>query len=211
MKTLRVVLVIFGIYALLHVTTQSLRHAYVAMIEPRTSVLTKFDSVKEQIASSENVDQLLKEYESAKAKVDEWKVGKTNQEIHQAEYSDDGPPYTARMLREAIERWEARERKLFELHFFWWSGVACLIAGIGCWRRIHPWLGAALFIVAFGEMIYWTTPEFRRWSDNDEFTRLVLWKLFYSTATLAMLLGMWIKLLIPLLAANSAQPTGMST
>jgi len=207
MKTLRVVLVILGIYALLHVTTQSLRHLFVVFVEPRTSVLTELESVKLQIAETESLDQLVKQYEAANLKVNQWNEGKTEEEIRKNEYRNEEPHHSAELYREAIERWEFRQRKLYELHFFWWSGIACLVAGIGCWRRLNPWLGTALLIVAFGEMIYWTTPEIRIWSDNDEFVRLVAWKLVYSIATLAILLAMWIKVVIPLLATNDTQPS----
>jgi hypothetical protein len=207
MKALRVVLVILGIYALLHVATQSFRHAFEVLVEPRTSILTMLDPAKEQITSTESLAELIKQYEAAKKKATEWKVGKTDEEIRQAEFSQEGPTYTVRLYRETIERWETRQRKLYEVHFYWWCGIACLVLGIVCWRRINPWLGTAIFIVAFAEMIYWTTPEFRIWSDNEEFTRLVSWKLLYSGVTLLILVIMWIQLLVPLLTTSSVSKT----
>lgn len=205
MNALRVVLVILGVYALLHVTTQTLRHVFVALVEPRPSVLTTLDSTKKEIVSTDNLEDLIQHYKDAKNKVDQWKASKTAEEIRQAEYDSEKPPYSVRLYREAIEHWETRQHKLYQLHFYWWCGAACLIAGFGCWYRANPWLGTAFFMVAFGEMIYWTTPEFRMWSDNDEFIRLVLWKLLYSTITLTILLTVWVRLLIPQLVINPAR------
>jgi hypothetical protein len=199
MRTLRVILVLLGSYALLHVTIQSFRHVFVILVEPRQSVLAKYEPTRGRITAVDSLDQLVKQYEVAHAAVEQWKQDKTPQEIQQAEYGSEEPHMSARLYREAIETWENHQRQLRQLHFYWWCGLACLLAGIGCWHRIHHWLGVAFFVTAFGEMIYWTSPEFRVWSDAGEFSRLVLWKLLYSTATLALLLAMWTRVTIPLL------------
>src|SRR5262249_42877731 len=153
--------------------------------------------------ATDSLDKLVDEYKSAREKVEEWKKGKSRQEIDEAENiyrrSEEEPHKTARLYHDAIERWENNQRQLRQLHFFWWCGLACLVAGIFCWHRVHPWLGTAFFIIAFGEMIYWTSPEFRVWSDSGEFSRLVSWKLIYSIVALTLLLAMWIKLGIPIL------------
>jgi hypothetical protein len=203
MQALRVVLVVLGIYALVHVTVQSFRHVFVLLVEPRSSVLDPYDPDRQNLAAAKTLAELVAQYDVAHKSVQKWEAGKTPQELQPANRWEE--PYKSRdTARQAIEVWEGHQTQIRQLHFFWWAGLLCLIAGVGCYRRWHPWLGAAFFIVAFGEMIYWTSPAFRGWSDGDEFHRLVLWKLLYSTATLALLLAMWTRIGIPLLRDEAA-------
>lgn len=198
MKALKVVLLIFGLYALLHAATQSLRHAFVAFLDPQSSIIAKLDPVKAEISETTSQEQLVTNYQQAQAKVAAWNEGKAAEEIRQATYGDQEPHHSAELLREAIEAREQQARQLREVHFYWWTGMGCLVLAIGCWYRVDRWLGVGLLMVAFTEMLYWTSPEFRLWSAGDEFSRLVSWKLIYSVGTLAVLLGLWVGLWIPM-------------
>ena len=208
MKALPIVLVVLGTYALLHVTIQSFRHLFVLLVEPRTSVLDKYDPVDQNIVAAKNLNELAALYDEARDKVKAWEKAKTAAELQAANRWEE-PYRSEERLKSAIESWESQHRQIRELNFFWWGGLACLIAGVGAYRRMHPWLGVAFFITAFGEMIYWTSPAFRGWSDGDEFDRLVLWKLLYSTATLALLLVMWWQIGIPLLPKPTQQTSDL--
>lgn len=198
MKALKIVLLIFGLYALVHAASQTLRHAFVAFVEPESSVAAELDPAKATISETTSQDELVAKYKQAQAKVVEWNEGKSQMEIRQAQYGEEEPHLSARLLREAIEAREREARQLREVHFYWWCGAACLVVGIGCWRGLDRWLGVGLLIVAFVEMLYWTSPELRLWSAGGEFRRLVQWKLVYSAGTLAMLVGLWVSLWMPM-------------
>lgn len=193
MKAVRIVLVILGIYALLHVTAQSFRHAYILNVEARTSALAEFEPVKEQLAEAKDLDELVAFARASHAKLKEWEAGKSSEELRQADHSEE-PYHSFALARDAIETWEDHLNQLRELHFFWWCGAVCLLAGLVVWQRSKSWLAIAFFTIAIGEMIYWTSPAIRIWDYGEEFNRLIFWKLIYSAATLTILLAMWIKL-----------------
>ena len=203
MKTLQVILVVAGTYALFHVTVQSFRHLFVLLVEPRTSVLDKYEPAENELAESHTLDELLARYDEARLRVKSWEQGKTAVQIREQQW--DEPYASADRLKQAIASWEEHHRQIRELNFYWWGGLACLVAGLGAYRRVHPFLGFAFLVIAFAEMIYWTSPAFRGWSSGEEFERLVLWKLIYSLATLGLLLAAWRWIIIPRLSSETVQ------
>jgi hypothetical protein len=70
MKSLRIIVFVLAMIVL---TTQAVRHIYVRYIEPRTSVLDKYDQTETQkaIKAAESLDKLLAQYAPARAKVDD--------------------------------------------------------------------------------------------------------------------------------------------
>ena len=192
---------IAGTYALLHVTIQSFRHVFVLVVEPRTSVLDKFDSAARQVDEAESLEVLLARYDEARERVKTWEQGKTPAEIEASRW--DEPYSSADQLRQAVATWEEHHRQILELNFYWWTGLACFVAGQVAYRRWHPLLGFAFFVIAFAELIYWTSPALRVWSSGEEFQRLVLWKLLYSLATLGLVLAAWSWTIIPSLRSVS--------
>jgi hypothetical protein len=198
---LHVVLVVAGTYGLLHVTVQSLRHVFVLLVEPRTSALDKYEPTVLEVDQAQNLDELVARYDEALARVKAWEQGKTATEIRDRQW--DEPYATAERLKEAVETWEEHHRQILELNFYWWGGLACFVAAQLAYRRWHPLLGLAFFLIAFAEMIYWTSPALRGWSSGEEFERLILWKLLYSLATLGLVLAAWSWTIIPSLRGIS--------
>lgn len=195
MKTFQVILVIVGTYALFHITVQSFRHVFVLLVEPRTSVLDKYEPAERELTESHNLDDLVARYDEARQRVAKWEQGKTADQIEEQHWRE---PYASTdRLKQAVATWEQHHRQIRELHFYWWGGLICLVAGIAGCRRIHPLLGFAFLLIGFAEMIYWTSPAFRGWSSGDEFERLVQWKLLYSLATLGLLLTAWRRVILP--------------
>ncbi|MEX2176215.1 MAG: hypothetical protein WD872_17775 [Pirellulaceae bacterium] len=202
MKLFPILLVIAGTYGLFHVTIQSFRHVFVLLVEPRTSVLDKYEPAQREVDEAKSLDELVAPYDDARARVKAWEQGKTAAEIQDRQW--DEPYLTANRLKEAVQTWEEHHRQIRELNFYWWCGLACYIAGQAVYRRWHPLLGMAFFLVAFAEMIYWTSPAIGGWSGGEEFSRLVLWKLLYSLATLGLILAGWSWTIIPSLRAAAA-------
>ena len=188
MKSLQVVVIVFGMYVVIQSTVQSFRHAYILWFEPRGSVL--MEEVGQQIQAARTLDELVARYKEAKRKVEEWERGKSAEELSRADRSRD--PYRSEsMLRGAVEAWEGQRRQLSQLHFYWWCGLATVAAGIAVYLWVQRWLGAAFLIAGFGEMIWWTSPTLRILSAEMEFAQLLQWKFVYSLAALALLVGAW--------------------
>jgi hypothetical protein len=202
MKPFQIVLVIAGTYGLLHVTVQSFRHVFVLLVEPRTSVLDKYEPALGEVGEAQSLDELVGRYDEARSRVKAWEQSKTAAEIEARQW--DEPYATAERMKEAVQTWEEHHRQIRELNFYWWGGLACFVAGQLAYRCWHPLLGMAFFLIAFAEMIYWTSPALRGWSSGQEFERLVLWKLLYSLATLGLVLAAWSWTIIPSLRGTPA-------
>ena len=87
MRALRIVVLVL---AMLVLATQAVRHFYVRFIEPRTSVLDKYDQTETQkaIKSAGSLDELLTKYDPARIQADDldkqlkkMEEGKTKDEI----------------------------------------------------------------------------------------------------------------------------------
>ena len=70
MRKLKITILIM---ALLVLTTQAVRHVYVRYLEPRTSVLDKFEETeaKKVIQNAAALSDIVKEYEPARKRVDQ--------------------------------------------------------------------------------------------------------------------------------------------
>lgn len=135
MKTLKRTLLIL---ALLVLTVQAVRHIYVRYIEPRTSVLDKFDDTeaKQVIQSAKSLAELIKEYEPARKRVDEldeeFKKQASEQPSDeyyslQQRWREDREDVYEREeeLKSAIRQWEDRGKEILELRVSGSSGSPC--------------------------------------------------------------------------------------
>ena len=202
MRTLRTVIFLL---ALLVLTTQAARHIYVRYIEPRTSVLDRFDETeaKKVIQGARALSDLLKEYEPARELVDSLNKDlkqelsqKTRDEyyMHERKWKEDHKQEYEREseLKRAIQDWENRSKQIFELRVFWLFGLVFFLAGVAFLKRNQDGLGMAFLIPGIVEMIWWTSPSFRFAGSPLEFDRLLNNKLIFTFATLVVLIAFWI-------------------
>jgi len=180
-----------AIIAFLVLASQTVRHAYLRWIEPRASVLDKYDRpLKDEITSASSLDELLRRYDPVRKQADA-----ARQELSKAgkqpTYGDERglEPYKSEYaLHEAITEWEKRSKEIHEVRFFWLAGLGFLAVGLVTYRKVNRWLGLVLLIVAFAEFIYWTSPTFLG-VNTREFDRLLENKLTFSVISLALLLA----------------------
>jgi hypothetical protein len=180
-----------AIVALLVLVSQTVRHAYLLWLEPRNSVLDKYDRpLKDEIAGAASLDELLGRYDQAHAaaeaaRKDAVQNGNKNPDF---ELAQTGPYKNERALHEAITQWEARSHEIYALRFYWLVGLALSALGMIAYILRRRWFGLALLITGFSEIIYWTSPTFLGVSTH-EFDRLLAYKLALSVVSLALLLA----------------------
>jgi hypothetical protein len=178
-----------AIVALLALVSQTVRHAYVLWLEPRNSVLDKYDRpLKDEISAATSLDQLLSRYDQAHtaaeaARKEAAKNGEPEYKLAQTE-----PFMSERALHEAITQWEARSKEIHALKFYWLVGVALSALGMLIYILRRRWLGLTFLIAGFAEIIYWTSPTFLGISTR-EFDRLLGYKLAFSAVSLVLLLA----------------------
>jgi hypothetical protein len=187
MRKLQITLFILGFAAL---GSQTLRHIYVKWLEPRTSALEKYqEKVESDISKSKSLQELLSLYDQAYKDVQEFEKAHS---VAPGQYRDTTkePYYTQVKLQRAIQDVEERRKQISEVVFFFITGSALVLIGIVGFRR-NAWLGIALIILGFAEIIWWTSPSFRNFGAQVEFERLLTIKLVLSAISLLGLVALW--------------------
>ena len=193
---MRILLRTLAILASLSLGAQTVRHAYVLWLEPRTSVLDRYDQpLRSEIAAAASLDDLLRRYDPVRREVDRIKAERRAADPKdRVDNEPEVEPFTsARSLREAISSWEQRAKEIHALRFYSFIGLVLAVLGAACYRRLNRWLGVTLLIVGFSEIVYWTSPTFMG-PNTQEFDRLLVHKLVLSIVSLV-LLGLSIHLL----------------
>jgi hypothetical protein len=179
-----------AIVALLVLVSQTVRHAYVLWLEPRNSVLDKYDRpLKDEISAATSLDQLLSRYDQvhAAAEAARKEAAKNGEPYPEYKLAQTEPFKSERALHEAITQWEARSKEIHALRFYWLVGVVLSALGMLIYILRRRWLGLTFLIAGFTEIIYWTSPTFLGISTR-EFDRLLGYKLAFSAVSLALLL-----------------------
>ena len=190
MRGTQITLFVLGLMIL---GTQTFRHVYVKWIEPTGSVLDKYrPPIAEDVAATEDLDALVALYEPARERVRVYEETATLEDIDLARRTGREPYRSEQTARDAIERWEAQGRSVFQLRFYWLVGLLSVVGGLLAYARINPWLGMVGIITGFTEMAVWTSPLWHAWGPQAQFERLLNQKLVLSLVSVALLVGLWL-------------------
>jgi len=181
-----------AVIALVVLVSQTVRHAYRLWLEPRGSVLDKYDQpLKGEIEKATSLEDLVERYDKvhkeAEAKRQEREKIPENERQYLNEQQTE--PYKSEgALREAITDWEKKSGEIRELRSYWGAGFVFLVLGALIYRKRNRWLGLTLLIVAFSELIYWTSPTLFG-PGTREYDRLLINKFTFSAISLVLLLA----------------------
>ena len=185
MKALEKTLAILAFVVLI---SQTVRHAHLLWLEPRTSVLDKYDQpLKDEIANAGSLDELVRRYDPVRKQVD---AARQQARSEKKPFDDDislEPYKSERTLREAIKEWEDRSKQIREIWFYCSVAFVLFILGALLYRKWNRWAGLTLLISSFCEFIYWTSPTFLG-PNTHEFDRLLVHKLVLSVVVLGLLM-----------------------
>src|SRR5947209_8824875 len=179
---MKVLQVILGLLALLCVTLQCCHYSYWLWLQPRSAALAlSGDPVARDLAQSHTLQELDAMYEDVRRKADQPQAITPRQ-----------PTVNEVQLKSALEARETYEKQLVGLHFFWWVGLACIVAGIAWYVLINHWLGMGFIIPGLLAMLYWMSPSWTTTGMEVEAERLLTDKLIYSALTIGLLVGLLI-------------------
>lgn len=184
MKTFERVLFLAGF---LFIDVYTTRHIYQLWLAPTSSVLDEFrPEVEASITSAKDLHDLLAKYRpvyQSVRKLEEQNRGRPSEEWR---FEDQAPFKSEATLRQAIEEWEQKQRDLFETRIYWVLGLITALVGFGVRVKASRWLGLALLITGFSEMIWWCSPAWfsRTTAETD---RLLAHKLVLSVVTILFL------------------------
>lgn len=180
-----------AIIAFLILASQTIRHAYVRWIEPRTSVLDKYDQpLKDEIAAAASLDELVQRYDQARKKADTAKqeLARTGKELTYSDETRTEPYKSERTLHEAVKAWEDRAKEIHALRFYWLVGLVFSALGLVTYKKLNRWFGVTLLLAGFSEIIYWISPTFLG-TNTREFDRLLINKFVLSIISMALLIA----------------------
>lgn len=186
-------------------TTQGIRHLYVWKIEPRTSVLDRFEKTdtSKAIAEAKSLEELVARYEPVQktarqldadleknqARIEDpeqYRLYETKfRQAHRTEYARES------LLQSAIREWEANSTKILELRAFWIAGALLLIPGAILLARGSYWLGLSFIIPAVVEMLWWSSPSLSFSGCPKEFDRLLENKFYLTVITFVFVFALW--------------------
>jgi hypothetical protein len=178
-----------AILALLIISAQTVRHAYLLWLEPRGSVLDKYDQpLKDQISGATSLEELLRRYDQVRKQIDlaKQEAAKAGKEVSDRYLAQLEPYKSEHALRYAISDWEGKSKEIRALGFYWFIGFTFLVLGAFTYRKLNRWLGLTLLIAGFSEFIYWTSPTFL--GTTREFDRLLENKFVFSLLSLMLLM-----------------------
>lgn len=180
---------ILFLIAFLFIDVFTTRHIYLRWLAPTTSVLDEFRTETERaITSAEELQQLLTKYRPSRQAVRQLEQQNVGKPPDQWRFEDQEPFKTEASLRAAIEEWEARQREIFEMRVYWMFGLLAAVVGLIVHEKSSKWLGLALLITGFSEMIWWCSPAWLSRA-TAETTRLLNHKLVLSIVTFAILIS----------------------
>jgi len=186
MKALLRVLFVCGFVFL---SVHLVRLAYQMWLEPTSSVLDKYDDeVEAGIKSAASIDELLEQYDKALQEIEEYEKDPANEPVPSQERYYTAPYDAKNQLEEAIKDWELKSHQIYKVRIYWVLGLLFLVLGIAAYKRVSEWLGVSALLVAFSEMIFWTSPSYFS-GRSLEFERLLANKLSLAVVTYALLLA----------------------
>lgn len=190
MRGTQITLFVIG---LLILGTQTFRHVYVKWIEPTDSVLDEYrPPIAEDILETKDLDELVALYDAAFQKRKAYEETASLESIDLSKRTGADPYESEAEVRDAIERWEAQSRSIFQLRFYWFVGLLSVVGGLFAYTRINPWLGMVGIITGFTEMTVWTSPLWHSWGPQAQFQSLLNQKLLLSFVSVALLVGLWL-------------------
>jgi hypothetical protein len=185
MEALKKTLFILSVVA---VTTYTIRHMYLKWVEPRTSVLDKYEEpMVSEIKKATSLEELEKLFSEAHAKVLVYDAIDSIKAMEYYQRTQLEPYKIEQEAREAINAWERQSHEIFKIRFYWILGLMLAIIGLGVYKKVNIWLGIAVLITGFAEMVYWTSPSFFNGAEF-EYNNLLTNKIILSVLTLVLLI-----------------------
>ena len=184
------------VLSFLALTSQLLRHTYERWIVRRTSVIDKYATPSTSTArDATSLEDLERRYaielERARKDVAAFRAGAPQANAVPAyayPRSEENDPEVMRLMM-AIRQWETQENEIRALFFYWACGAVILVLATAAHRRRWAWAAVVLQILAFAEMIYWTSPTFA--GPQRELERLLNYKIVFTAISLSALLVAW--------------------
>lgn len=187
------------VLAIIAFTTQAIRHVHLLVFRGEKSVLAqfkKFAPVEQEIQAEKSFDLLVEQYSKLKTELDELEKGKTDEsELKQLRKEHVEKYNRFRELEYEIKGREERTRENRDLWIFSGSGFVLVLLGAFLYRRNRPnlvWIGMALILAGYTEILYWSSPSFSGGGAKEEYLQLLINKIVFTLLGLGMLLALWI-------------------
>lgn len=126
-----------AILAFVSLLVQTVRHAYMLWLEPRGSVLDKYNQpVKSEIGGAASLDELLQRYDPVRKQVDELSKGSFTPAYEELQKE---PFKTEQALRQAIIEWEQNSKEIHAIRLYSVVAFVLFALGLFAYKKINRW------------------------------------------------------------------------
>ncbi len=186
---MRTLFKIMFVIAFVFIAVHSVRLIYMVWLEPTGSVLDKYDDqIETQVKKAKSLEELTALYDDAHRAVQAYEADDTNPTLEYHEERNTEPYKSEILLKDSIQKWEIQSRKIYQMRVYWALGSLFLVIGVVLFKRVSQWLGVSALVVAFSEMIYWSSPPYFS-GGLLEYQRLINNKLFFAFLTFLLLVS----------------------
>lgn len=138
-----------AILAMLTMTIQTARHAYVLWWQPQGSVLDRFDQpVLNQISSAKTLEDLVRAYEPVRKEAERTRASHS-EGAPPPEFARDFDLRSTRpeaLLRQAIQDWEEKAKEIHALRFYASLGIVLALFGGVLYLKWNRWFGLSVLV-----------------------------------------------------------------
>ena len=191
MKALQITfLLIFGCLF----STQAIRHVHVYTVGIEESIVefgTTFYEVQEQVRTERSTEELLAEYESTSARIEELRKSEPTKD--QLSMRQENMELFTRHEALASELMQ-RQKLTREIRDLWIFSVAGLILiGVGSFFYIRgiEWVGMSLILPGLLELSWWSAPSFSLGGAVREYDILLMNKIILTLISFVLLYTLW--------------------
>jgi len=191
MKALQITfLLIFGCLF----STQAIRHVHVYTIGIEESILefgTTFYEVQEQVRTEKSTEELLVEYESTSARIEELRESEpTKDQLSMRQENMELFTRHEALASELMQR-ENLTREIRDLWIFSVAGLVLIGVGSFFYIRGIDWVGMSLILPGFLELSWWSAPSFSLGGAVHEYDILLMNKIILTLISFVLLYTLW--------------------
>ncbi|MDH3621610.1 MAG: hypothetical protein OER91_11995 [Gammaproteobacteria bacterium] len=174
--------------------TQAIRHVHVYSIGFEESIVetaAAFYEVKEQVRMEESTEELLSEYESTSARIEELRKSESTEDQFSVRQKNLELFARNDALASELRLRESVTREIRDLWIFATAGLFLIGVGSTLYARGFDWAGMSLILPGFLELSWWSAPSFTLGGAVREYDVLLMNKIILTIIAFVLLYTLW--------------------
>lgn len=175
-------------------STQAIRHIHVYTIGIEESIVelgTTFYEVQEQVRMKKSTEELLAEYESTSARIEELRKSEPTKDQFSMRQENMELFTRHEALASELTQRETVTREIRDLWIFSVAGLVLIAVGSFFYARGMAWVGMSLILPGLLELSWWSAPSFSLGGAIREYDILLMNKIILTLISFVLLYTLW--------------------